>query len=640
MTDYLEFYHALESYRMIDPIYYYVLELVEEQIAKSETKDRSLALFCIYFSLLSDGNVCMSLDSKILKEKWAKKVQSTRILLDETADFDKEKFNDMVAYSTSAIANGLNRITEKDLPEIIGEKKIFMVDAGWLYMMKYDIARLSIIDSIKRIFSYEGNASSSFSYKSCVKDDFSLSPGQEKAIVSGVNKNLIITGGPGTGKTTSILFLLLNLLSQKQDYDIYLVAPSGKASSRMKESIINGLENISESYKNAHVDIIATINNLQESTIHRLLGNDRETKGFLFNKEHQFAQNSLFVIDEASMIDICLFDSLLSAIPTGARLFMMGDKNQLPSVECGAVFNDLLRKPELKDNVIELDESIRFGKETKIYELASAINNGEALPVHSSDWRRASQFEIMPEAKQKPIFYFTVEDDKNEREEMETILQRWGGSFVSALQAEASGLSENDLNKLTEVFDHGEESKVLCAENEGARGIKTINDYMIRHFIDKTQSTSVDGYYAGELIMVTKNNRMLDLYNGDCGLLVTFENDPTLYYMVKKASQIVEKEGKEKDKIFKLGSFVFYPFRMITQKEIDFAYAITIHKSQGSDYKNILVILPRKKGHPLVNRQIVYTAITRTKGNTYIVASQEILEEARDTLIVRDTNVA
>ena len=140
-------------------------------------------------------------------------------------------------------------------------------------------------------------------------------------------------------------------------------------------------------------------------------------------------------------------------------------------------------------------------------------------------------------------------------------------------------------------------------------------------------------------MMVNKNNKALDLYNGDSGVLVTFENDNTLYFMAKKSTKIVSNDGKEKDKIFRLGDFTFYPLRLIAQSEIDLAYAITIHKSQGSDYKNILVILPTSKGHPLLNRQIIYTAITRTKGNTYILSNQDRLNEAKDSVIIRDTNI-
>lgn len=99
-------------------------------------------------------------------------------------------------------------------------------------------------------------------------------------------------------------------------------------------------------------------------------------------------------------------------------------------------------------------------------------------------------------------------------------------------------------------------------------------------------------------MMINKNNKMLDLYNVDSGILVTFKNDSTLYFMVKKATNLVKKEGKLQDKIFKINDFIFYPLRLITRSEIDISYAITIHKSQGSDYKNILVILPITKGHP------------------------------------------
>ena len=110
--------------------------------------------------------------------------------------------------------------------------------------------------------------------------------------------------------------------------------------------------------------------------------------------------------------------------------------------------------------------------------------------------------------------------------------------------------------------------------------------------------------------------------------------------MVKKATKLIKNDGKQEDKIFKLGDFMFYPLRMITKSEIDLSYAITIHKSQGSDYKNILVILPKQKGHPLLNRQIIYTAITRTKGNTYILSNFERIEEAKNRLILRDTNIS
>ena len=107
------------------------------------------------------------------------------------------------------------------------------------------------------------------------------------------------------------------------------------------------------------------------------------------------------------MIDVCLFNSLLEAIPTNARVYIMGDKNQLPSVECGAVFGDLLKKESLKGNIIELDESIRFKKGTMIYELASIINKGENLPTKEKDWKDYDLFEIKKDDFNKPILYLS-----------------------------------------------------------------------------------------------------------------------------------------------------------------------------------------------------------------------------------------
>ena len=409
----------------------------------------------------------------------------------------------------------------------------------------------------------------------------------------------------------------------------------------MKESIINGLVHLKKEFVETHQNVIDRINNLEESTIHRLLAVDPETNGFYYNKKHMFNENSIFIIDESSMIDVCLFNSLLEAIPSSAKVYIMGDKNQLPSVECGAVFGELLKKDSLKNNIIELDESIRFKKGTKIYDLAYRVNNGLDLPINESEWKDFEEFEIKPLEDSKPIYYYLNNKEGYKQEQIiASVVTKWGNEFFKDLQLKASNVDDNDLTYLNDLFNYSEVSKILCAENLGPRGVKQINKFVARKFIDTSIPTSMLGYYPGMLMMINKNNKQLDLYNGDCGLLVTFKNDKTIYFMVKKASLLVKNEGKIDDQIFKLGAFTFYPLRLISKDEIDMSYAITIHKSQGSDYKNILVILPNKKGHPLLNRQIIYTAITRTKGNTYILSNQDRLVESKDFVIVRDTNIA
>jgi len=641
MNNYKTIYNFLLDYKLINPIWGYILDVIEKEIIDNINKESYLIIFSLYFSLIDDGNICISLDKQILKNKWFFKIRATKIILKEEENFNEYEFDFYNQIINDGIDDYLCDINEVHLPQIIGEKKIFEIDNNWLYLMKYSIARKGIIKSIDRLFSNTRNIGSVESYKSFVIDGFSLSRGQEKAVTEGVNKNLIITGGPGTGKTTSILFLLINLLKNSEgNMDVRLVAPSGKASSRMKESIIKGLSLIKLEYKNINKEIIEKINNLEESTIHRLLEINGETNAFLYNKKHQFPKNSIFVIDEASMIDICLFNALLEAIPDGAMVYIMGDKNQLPSVECGAVFGDLLIKKSLQSNVVELDESKRFTVGTKIYELASAINNGGVLPVRESDWQDYETFNIQPKDKANPIFFYNIyKTGHKDNDIVKFVANKWGKEYFHALQNMASNIDYNDIGYLKKLFDYSEISKILCAENKGPRGVQTINNFIRKTFIDFSKSSSINGYYPGMIMMINKNNKLLDLYNGDSGVLVTFKDDDTLYFMVRKQTNLIEQEGKKEDEIFKLGDFSFYPLRLITLTEIDLAYAITIHKSQGSDYENILVVLPTAKGHPLLNRQIIYTAITRTKGNTYILSNQERLIESKDTVIVRDTNI-
>lgn len=132
------------------------------------------------------------------------------------------------------------------------------------------------------------------------------------------------------------------------------------------------------------------------------------------------------------------------------------------------------------------------------------------------------------------------------------------------------------------------QAKILSAENNGVRGVNGINEFIKNNIVDKTKPTSVENFYPGELIIVNKNDKSLDLANSDSGILITFKDDPNLYFMIEKDSEIIKTEGINKGNIFKLGGYLFYPFKLINRKDISNAYAITIHKSQGSDYDNIL----------------------------------------------------
>ena len=640
--DYVELYKLLNKNRLITPIWEHILSLVHSQIVENTQYNEVLIILSIYFSFIDDGNICLSLDKETLLNKWNNKLDATKILLSEDPNFDEEEYNKIYEVTNEVINNHLSLISEDNLPTIIGDKKIFEIEDNYLYTKKFNETRKSIRSSLLRIFSTKHSDTIKFNVGD-IQGKYGLTKGQEDAFNKGIESSLIITGGPGTGKTTSILYLLFNIIGNNEDRKIYLAAPSGKASNRMKESIIDGLKDINPDFKNEHIDYVDKITNLKSQTIHSLLSMDVNTGKFKMNSENQFEDDSVFIIDEASMNDISLFSILLEAIPTNAKVYIMGDKDQLPSVDSGAVFGELLKIEEIKENIIYLTESMRFKQGSTIHNLATAINEGATLPVNESDSKEYTSFEVLDTVKgEYPVYYYlntkdTVKDIKIIRD----VVYKWGNAFIKDIQSKAINLDENDYNSIVELYNLTEVAKILTAENEGIRGVKKINSFIKTNFIDSTIKSNIADYYPGEVMMINKNDKILELNNGDPGVLVTFKNDPNLYLMVRNpACSIVSNDGKTTDRIFKLKDFVFYPFRLIDPKNIDDAWAISIHKSQGSGYSQILVILPSKAGHPLLNRQIVYTAITRTKGNTYILSNQKMLECARDTLLERDTNIA
>ena len=636
----VDFLELLSSFNMIEPINQYLLSLIEKEIDDRSDKEDLLIFFSIFFALIDDGNTCISLDKDTLKMKWKKKLDGKEVLYKENADVDVQGIQDIRTISIEIIDKVIGSINESNLPKLIGKNRYFFAEGNYLYIKKYYDAKNIIISSIHRIFK---KPTTNFKYKDYLSSEsLPLTSGQITAIDKGVNSNLVITGGPGTGKTTSVVFLLVNLLEQNINQFVYLVAPSGKASGRIKESVIAGLKFVDES--KIKPEVKQKIEEIEESTIHRLLHKDPNTSAFTRNHNYQFADNSIFIIDEASMIDVCLFASLLDAIPDKARVFILGDYNQLPSVDNGAVFANLVDMDYLKnDYVVRLTEFVRFSKDSEVFKIADEINGD--TPLTQKNWKSYKDFAIIDlpkDSKDKPVYFYQNPDEQtSEKEVISSIILKWGEKFYKDLQTKCTDI--DDQNKLGDIYAAVSNSTVLCAVNEGIRGTRQINNLIRNKFIDKSQISSIRGYYPGELVIINKNNKELGLYNGNTGILVTFKDDDTLYFMYEKTSKDVAISGKKKDEIFSLEvnnhTYMFYPLRMISETDFDLAYAITIHKSQGSDFNNILIILPTAEGHPLLTKQIVYTAITRSKGSAYILSNQDRLVEAQNNFEVRDTNI-
>ncbi len=650
-----ELYDLMKSLGMISGNWRHMIALLQSELkAIDENKQEPcLKLLILYLSLIDSGNVYMSLDKEILVKKIEAETEALKAKYEEYEDESKASYADIVRGELLGAIEALSDLhCIFDSIHMVHDKQLFVIDNDnpnnefRLFTRKHFNAKAEIISSIDRLFPKDKNTSNEVvDYSADFKIE--LSGGQKEVISKGIKNNLLVTGGPGTGKTTSVLFLLIKLLEDKPDFDIYLTAPSGKAAARMKESIIDNLKNVSIEYKEAHQNILKKVNDLEEYTIHRLLGFDRATNGFEHNKNNQFQKNSIFVVDEASMIDIDIFASLLSAIPEEARLFIMGDKNQLPSVECGAVYGELLGFVN-DSHKVELKKSHRFPIGSSIYNLAEAINNSNSeLPVTIDSWKELNNLEIFEPTYEKGdiknmIYYYDgVKDFKSGI--LDDKVCKWYDHFHKSLIDQSKGIAskddgEYDSDRFDSLLETAERARILCADNESVRGVNHINNVILKKRFNGQRRYF--NYYIGELLMITRNNKSLDLYNGDSGVAVSFEGDDTIYIMFKKSSKILKlDDGKKENRIFKIGNYMFYPLSLISSDEITPAFAISIHKSQGSDYNNIMVILPKRNDHPLLNRQIVYTAITRTKGDTYLISNQENIEAAQENVIIRDTGI-
>ena len=592
-------------------------------------KNEILTVISVIFSFEYLGHCYAPLND--LKSKYLEILNSQETLEKEEYDDESisEEFKDLKDTLDLMDIDGFTGCTN-----IIGDDKFFIVKDDMIFINKYYWASRGIKESFNDLFKESRESSNAVFDKSFIK--LKLNKEQEEAIEKGLNYNLLITGGPGTGKTSTIVFLLLNLLKDKTDseldkVEIHLAAPSGKAAVRMINSITRSLiDNITNEFKNNHQYLINKINSLKGVTIDKLLG--YTTSGYIYNKDKLINpdKENIFIIDEASMIDILKFNSLLNAIKVGSRVFILGDKDQLPSVENGAVFNDLLKS----NYKVELIESHRFNKDSEVYKLSRYINDG--TDKYSFEFKDIKEFEVESLSNCEVRYY---DDTNSQKEDIHNVIKKWYEAYIKGIKdlGEEISISKDSNDKeLKEKLDNLDSyltnAKILSANNNGVRGVNTINKYIKEELFDGKNKD----YFHAQILMITQNIDELDLKNGDNGICCNVNGK--YYFMIKKSYDNIS-EGYQEVGIFKINEYVFYPIELIKKEYITMSYAITIHKSQGSEYDNVLIILPENENNPLLTRQIVYTAITRTKKSCYIISNEKILEKAKNHPEVRYTKI-
>ncbi|MDF1588979.1 MAG: exodeoxyribonuclease V subunit alpha [Gammaproteobacteria bacterium] len=422
---------------------------------------------------------------------------------------------------------------------------------------------------------------------------------QKVAVIMALSKQFcVISGGPGTGKTTIVLRIIQSLLKQCHPPRIALAAPTGKAAARLQQSIGN-----------------SDSDRLQAKTLHRLLGISAQFEQGRYDAERPLPFD-VVIVDEASMIDISLMAKLLNALAPSTRLVLLGDSQQLASVESGAVLANLCDHPmtfsesfaeqvkaisgiELKiepsaqtilsDSVVTLQQSYRFAGDSDIGRLAKAIQAAQADDV----------LELISNS---------TETIWHQQPDL-TVLIAGYHAYFDLIKTSKSPL------ECIKTFDG---YRVLCALKQGPYSVVSVNQ-LIEQNLARHGWRSQQDFYHGRPIMISQNDYRQQLFNGDTGL-------------------ILKDDAGELHACFLIDNTL----RWVDLSRLpahETAYAMTIHKSQGSEFDAISVLLP-DQDNSMLNRELLYTAITRAKKQLMIVANEAILRKTINTQHQRESGLA
>lgn len=432
------------------------------------------------------------------------------------------------------------------------------------------------------------------------------------AAIAAQRRFSVISGGPGTGKTTTVTKLLALIGEQSlkagREPVIKLAAPTGKAAARLSESIAGAVSQLPLSMEQR-----ALIPS-EASTLHRLLGVIPNSHNFRHNAVNPLHLD-LLVVDEASMIDLPMMARLLDALPESARLILIGDRDQLASVEAGSVLGDICQWPgevgysqqqaealsalcdipvdeicqnypsPVADSVAFLRKSYRFHDQSGIGHLARAVNNGDV-----------ARFDAVVRQG-----YSDIELNLLTSEGYNALIQRAVDGYSHYLRCvEENASPEHILAQFGRL-------QLLCALREGPYGVAGLNETIRAGLAKRGQVASEGLWYSGRPVIITRNDSALELYNGDIGIALPDEEGNLRVWF--------EQSGKMR---------AVLPSRL---PEHETVFAMTVHKSQGSEFEQVLFLMP-PDDNPVLTRELIYTGITRAKKTLALYGTERIFKQA------------
>ena len=464
-----------------------------------------------------------------------------------------------------------------------------------------------LIESIKRFFPHDGETVN----WQCIA-----------SILAVLNRFTVISGGPGTGKTHTVGRILALLIEQAKGapLSIALAAPTGKAAARLTDMVRAIKEEL-----NCPSEVKALIPETA-FTIHRLLGPIYGGKTFRYNEANRLPFH-VVVVDEASMVDLPLMAKLTCSLEEGSRLLLLGDKDQLASVEPGAVFGDICdtdsinifssniagtvkdllsvelphresQENTVADSIVVLTKSYRFGSESGIGLLASAVK----------ECRFSNAFGLIKDTTHNDIRWQEVPTIENLEEAIEEKFYSFYSDYLAASSPQ-------------EAFSLFDRFHILCALRHGPYGAISLN-WFIEHMCRRMGLIpKAEGWYKCEPVMITMNDYHLRLFNGDVGIVFPDQDAE------KQLRVFFPADGGGYRKLL--------PGRL---KNYETVYAMTVHKSQGSEFDHVVLLLPDRPSK-VVTRELVYTAITRAKKSVEIWGTEQVFRNALSQTTRRESGL-
>lgn len=452
------------------------------------------------------------------------------------------------------------------------------------------------------------------------------------AAVAVTGKISVISGGPGTGKTTTVAKLLIALirLTKGAQLRIQLAAPTGKAAARLSESLEKTWQQLAlnEIERKRLPD--------QASTLHGLLGIQLNSQRLRYHPANPLNLDVL-VVDEASMVDLPMMAKLIAALPAKARVIFLGDRDQLASVEAGAVFGDICRLAVLGYSThraeqlarvtgYRLDQLCNYHREKKNETLTTETRVGDSLCLLKKSYRfdKKSGIGQLAEAVNTGKYQRALSVLQRNHTDVEYVVLTEAENYKALLQASVIGyhtyleqvMQGNDAAEILAAFNR---YQLLCALRAGSFGVSGLNqkiEHILRNkgLIRCSKRLSKD-WYSGRPIMIGRNDSALGLFNGDVGIALPGAHGHLRVYFQLPNGDIKSVQPNR------------LPYH-------DTAYAMTVHKSQGSEFEHTALVLPPHFS-PLITRELLYTGITRARRKLTLYASHQVLNHAINTSTLR-----